>query len=85
MVYEYLRMVRLAGGWRSYVTGERRALATLMALWKRNQERERRGIADTPRSVSSGASGDAAVWVKVFDLPSHVAGRILCFYTDLVL
>ena len=94
-----LRTVRLAGGWRSYVTEQRRILATLMELWKRQR---RVGVAtplrrltrsrasQLPRGGSSapshdGASGDVAVLSKVFELPSHVAGRILRFYTDLVL
>ena len=85
-VHELLRTVRLAGSWRSYVTGQRRALATLMALWKR------RAAAASPRRLTRSdssapshqdAAGDVAVWV--LELPSHLAGRILCFYTDLVL
>ena len=98
-INELLRKVRLAGSWASYVTEERRALATLMALWKRQR---RNGIATsphrltlsqeskTPRGVGSaltyeGASEDVEILLKVFELPPGVSGRVLRFYTDLVL
>ena len=97
-VHKFLRMVRLAGGWRSYVTEERRALATLMELWKRQRRaadppryptrsaaRElRRGDGGAPSFES--APGDVvAAWVRVFELPPDLAGLVLRFYTDLVL
>ena len=97
-VYSFLRIVRLAGGWCSYVTEERRALATVMALWKKRQRRE--NPADPPHLLTRGAAstlfdGDSGapsyedaprdVWEKVFKLPTDVAGHILRLYTDLVL
>ena len=79
--------MRLMAGWRSYVIEERRSLATLMALWKR----QRRSAATGPSSGETrapsplGAPGDVAVLLGVFELPLDLAGRVLCFYTDLVL
>ena len=98
--YEFLRMVRLAGGWRSYVAEERRGLATLMALWKRQRRATagywrhlRRSAApkfprrgrSAPPPFQRGSPGDIAVLSRVFELPLDLAGRILSFYTDLVL
>ena len=96
-IYEFLRMVRVAGGWRSYVTEQRRTLATLRELWKRKRRLAATSSSltqgagsDSPRGDSSapsheGASGDVAVWSRVFELPVDLAGRVLGFYTDLVL
>ena len=97
-VYEFLRMVRLAGGWRSYVAEERRTLATLMALWKRRRSAAAGSSSPLTRSTAStssrgdngapsheSASGDVATLEKIFELPSDVAGRIVRYYTDLVL
>ena len=84
--------VRRAGSWRSYVTEERRSLATLRALWRRGRiPGSPTSARKVPRRDSTETlpyqpvSGDAALLERVFALPKEAAGRVLSFYTDLVL
>ena len=98
-VHEFLRKVRLAGGWRAFVTEERRKLATLMALWKRrrlagvgtsSQPPARSQSPETVCGESSapchgGLPSDVAALLRVFELPSALAVPILRIHMDLVL
>ena len=96
-MHHLLRNVRLAGSFRSYVIQGRRALATLMALWKRqrraaasSRQLTRSAAAKFRRGNSSafideGAPRHVAALLRVFELPSDLAGRVFLYYTDLVL
>ena len=70
-VLNYLRDVRKAGGWRSFVTEQRHSLGVLRALWRQSPN----FIRKPPR--------DEAVLCKLFEMPDDLFAMTVHFYTDL--
>ena len=79
-VLKYLRDVRAAGGWPSFVSEQRHSLGVLRALWRRIQNASRQGV----KPALLPPPHDQAVLCKLFDLPDDLFAAVLHFYTNLL-